>query len=303
MVLAIPLLLPQLLFASDDFCGEPGSKVTIYADIPVLRAGNLYDFLQTQNIGRYQSIESFLQKTPELAAGAKASLTDVAAYLYALNDLHLYMLQTSSEGIGTLISERLRGEIDMLYFNENTQNRRISFRGRETDEAQIDYAAYGSYTFLNEGNISISIKITRLKDGETRTFVASGQPLAAAKTLASNIFYAFQFPGRSSIANPFADKVWVGGLRDGVGSKMRVADAAEYCAALSAELPSKVDIMLANNLGAYVTGARIDAEEPYVVLDGSKVSTFTPATGTCFPASNDKTEIAMVLCLSDPDKQ
>lgn len=301
MVVATLSLFPQLVLASDDFCGEPGSKVTIYADIPVLRAGNLYDFLQTQNVERYQSIETFLQRTPELAAGAKASLNDVASYLYALNDLYHYMLQDSSEGIGTLISERLRAEIDMLYFTENTQSRRISFRERGTGETGIDYAAYGSYTFLNEQNISISIKITRLNDGETRTFVASGQPLAATKDLASIIFDAFQFPSRSSVTNPFEDKVWVGGLSDGVGRKMRVADAVEYCGALFAKLPSKVDVMLANNLGAYVTGARIDAEEPYVVLDGSKVSTFTPATGTCFPPSNDRTELAMVLCLKERD--
>lgn|GEM_PF-4734188 len=297
IIVVLPLLLPQLLFASDDFCGESSNTVTVYANIPVLRAGNLHDFLQTQNIDRLQSIEDFLQRTPEVAKGADANLSDVAHYLYALNDLHKYMLQDSSEGIGTLISERLRGEIDMLYFNENTQNRRISFRDKTTEEAGVDYAAYGSYTFIGEESVSITIKIIRLSDGETRTFVASGQPLIATKALAVRIFDAFQFPDRASITNPFQDKVWVGGLREGVGTKMRVSDAAEYCAALSAELPSKIDIMLANNLGAYVTGARIDAQETYVVIDSAKVSTFTPATGTCLPEGVDKTKTATVLCL------
>jgi hypothetical protein len=80
---------------------------------------------------------------------------------------------------------------------------------------------------------------------------------------------------------------------------MRVSDAAEYCAALSAELPSKIDLMLANDLGAYVTGARIDPQEAYVVRDSEKISTFTPATGTCYPAGADKTKTALVLCLQN----
>lgn len=299
IILVLLLLPPQPLFASDDFCGESSSTVTFHANIPVLRAGNLQDFLETQNIDRLQSIEGFLQRTPEIAKGATANLSEVAHYLYALNDLHRYMLQVSSEGIGTLISERLRGEIDMLYFSEKTQNRRISFRDNTAGDSNVDFAAYGSYTFIGEERVSITVKVIRLRDGETRTFVASGQPLAATKMLAVRIFDAFQFPDRTSFTNPFQGKVWVGGLRDGVGTKMRVSDAAEYCAALSAELPSKIDLMLANNLGAYVTGARIDPQEAYVVRDSEKISTFTPATGTCYPAGADKTKTALVLCLQN----
>ncbi len=82
-----------------------------------------------------------------------------------------------------------------------------------------------------------------------------------------------------------------------MGTRMRVADAAEYCSALSSELPTKTDVMLASTLGPYVTGARIDPEESYVVTDDGTVSTFVPATGTCFPASNNATETAVVLCL------
>jgi hypothetical protein len=297
VLVILPFLIPQQLVASDDFCGDPQSKVSIYASIPVLRAGNLYDFLETQSIDRTQGIEAFLQRSPELAASSQSSLSEIATYLYALNDLYSYMSRDSSEGIGTLISERLRGEIDSLYFNQNTLTRRISFREDGVEEAKIEYAAYGTYTFISEGNVSISIKIVRLGDGETRTFVAVGQPLAATKTLASKIFDAFQFPSRSSITNPFAGKVWVGGEGVGVGTRMRVADAAEYCSALSSELPTKTDVMLASTLGPYVTGARIDPEESHVVTDDGTVSTFVPATGTCFSASNDATETAVVLCL------
>lgn len=285
--------------ASDDFCGAQDSQATIYANIPILRTGNLYDFLKTQNISRYDGIEKFLTETPKIAESAKADLTGVLNYLYGLNDLYNYMAKDSGEGIGNLISERLRGEIDALYFNENTQMRRISFKDMPGPDADIAYAAYGTYTFIGAGNVSITIKIVRLSDGETRTFVSAGQPLEAAQQLAFKIFDAFQFPNRQSITNPFQGKAWVGGLSDGVGREIRVSDAEDYCLAIGAVLPRKIDIMLASNLGAYLTGARIDMEKAYIVSEDGKVKTYIPSKGSCAPQSNDKTETAIVLCLKD----
>lgn len=283
--------------ASDDFCGEQDSQATIHANIPILRTGNLYDFLETQKISRYDGIERFLKETPNIAESTKSSLSDVLSYLYGLNELYGYMAKDSSEGIGNLISERLRGEIDNLYFTQNTQNRRISFKDLVSDDISLSYAAYGTYTFISAKDISITLKIVRLVDGETRTFFGTGEVLEATRQLAFNIFDAFQFPSRQSITNPFEGKAWVGGLSDGLGREMRISDAEAYCKAIGADLPSKTDIMLATNLGVYLTGARVNIQKPYVVKEENIVKTYIPAVGSCSPQSNDKTETAIVLCL------
>lgn len=291
------VLMADYADASDDFCGEQNTQATIHANIPVLRVGNLYDFLETQKISRYDGIEKFLKQTPNVAESTKSSLSDVLNYLYGLNELYGYMAKDSSEGIGNLISERLRGEIDNLYFTHNTQSRRISFKDAVSNDTILSYAAYGTYTFISEKNVSITLKIVRLIDGETRTFFGTGEVLEATRELAFSIFDAFQFPSQQSITNPFEGKVWVGGLSDGVGREMRISDAEEYCRAIGADLPSKTDIMLAANLGVYLTGARVDVQKPYVVKEDDTVKTYIPEVGSCSSQSNDKTETAITLCL------
>ena len=62
----------------------------------------------------------------------------------------------------------------------------------------------GTYAYIDSEAISITLKLVRLSDGESRTFVSAGEPLQAIKRLATKMFDAFQFPGSQGVTNPFA---------------------------------------------------------------------------------------------------
>ena len=286
--------------AADDFCGDQQDKAFIYAKIPVTTGGNLRDYLDTNGLSRFATIQDILDATSKIGAATNSNLEKIESYLYALNDYYSYMLKSSSEGIGQMISERLMGEIDNLYFNQTTNNRRLYFSDQpQNSEYGNGFTANGTYSFISEGNVSISLRITRLKDGEIRTFVSSGEPIAATKRLAQRVFEAFQMPGNQGVFNPFSDAIWLTGETTGFGAKMRVKDAVEYCSAFGARLPTKIELLLASKLGPYVTGLKMDDRLQYVATENETVKVFLPATGQCLDVGNDLTKQAMVVCIKN----
>ena len=297
--LGVQLVGVAQVMAQDDFCSQDGVPARIYASIPVTTAGNLQNFLRTNDLERLVTIEQLFSMTPEVAESAEASLKEVEEYLAFLNKYYGYMLEAASENIGRLISERLMGELDALYFQNSTRWRRIYFATHSGPDGQnpIGFAAYGTYAFINEETISITLKLVRLSDGESRTFVSAGEPIAAVRSLAVKIFDAFQFPGSQGVTNPFVQFAWVGGPKEGVATKLRIAEASDYCAALGARLPSKIEMMLAHSLGPYVSGAKIDAGLRYAVTETDEVKVFLLADGSCLKNRYDQTAQVQVLCL------
>lgn len=77
-------------------------------------------------------------------------------------------------------------------------------------------------------------------------------------------------------------------------------EAAEYCAALGARLPTKIEMMLAYNLGPYASGAEIDSGLCYAVTEGGELKMFLPADGSCLKNRFDQTAQVQVLCLKKP---
>ncbi len=295
---AIPLMTAPV-WAQDDFCSQEGVPARIYANIPVTTAGNLRDFLVTNDLERLVTIEELFAMTPDVAKSAEASLKEVEDYLDFLNKYYGFMLEAASEDIGRLISERLMGELDSLYFQTNTRGRRIYFATHSGDDgaSSIGYAAYGTYTYIGEEAISVTLKLVRLSDGESRTFVSAGEPLPAIKSLAMKIFDAFQFPGSQGVTNPFTEYSWAGGAKDGVATTIRLTEAADFCAALGGRLPSKIEMMLAHSLGPYVSGAKIATNSRYAVTEDAEVKMFLPADGSCLKNRFDQTAQVEVLCL------
>lgn len=284
--------------AGDDFCGANNEPAYIYTKIPITSSGNLKDYLATNGSSRIGTINDILTLTPSLGASNGADLSQVAAYLTSLNDFHDYMMASSSEGIGQLISERLAGEINNLFNSTQTINRRIRFNSSVEEVTKGNgYTASGTYTFVGNDRISISIKITRLSDAESRTFVSVGEPVLATKRLAQRIFTAFQLPSNQSVFNPFHDKTWVSIGGSMKGERMRMNDAGEYCSTLNARLPTKIEMILANKLGPFVSGVHIDDNEAYVVTDNDKLTVLEPSTGSCPISINEVSRQYLVVCI------
>ncbi len=127
LFIGFALVISGPAFGQDDFCSQDGVPARIFANIPVTTAGNLQDFLKTNDLERIVTIEQLFAMTPEIAKSAEASLQEVEDYLAFLNKYYGYMLEAASENIGRLISERLMGELDALYFQTSTRGRRIYF--------------------------------------------------------------------------------------------------------------------------------------------------------------------------------
>lgn len=297
---ALVTLWAQAGLAGDDFCGTDDAPALIYARIPITSVGNLRDYLDTNGYSRVGSLQDILALTPSVGAATGASLEQIASYLASLNDFHSHMMKTSSENIGQLISERLAGEIDALFYTVQTANRRISFNGAEENFTDgSGYTASGTYAYVADDTISISLKITRLQDAETRTFVAVGEPITAVRQLAHRVFDAFQFPSNQSVFNPFHDRTWVSLGSGSGGTAMRMSDVSDYCAALDARLPTKMELLLAYKLGQYVSGIKINPRAPHAVTDGGTLKALTPATGSCTPAGNEVSRQYVVACIRD----
>lgn len=288
------------VFASDDFCGADDKPALIYSKMPVTSAGNLQDYLATNGLSRVGTVNDILTLSPSLGTGNDANLEQIADFLFSLNDFHSYMMSSSSEGIGQLVSERLMGEINNLYFLTQTNNRRIKFSNSMQEVIKGDgYTASGTYSFVTDNQISISLKITRLSDAESRTFVSAGEPIDAVKRLAKRVFTAFQLPSNQSVFNPFHDKTWVSVGASLTGELMRLNDAEEYCSLLNARLPSKIELSLANKLGAFVSGVKIDINGTYVVTDDGSLTVLEPSTGSCPVSLNESSRQYLVICIRD----
>lgn len=300
-ILSVFLILwMQAGFADNNFCGTDEEPALIYSRIPISSVGNLRDYLDTNGYSRVGSLQDILSLTPSVGAATGANLDQIASYLWLLNDFHSSMMKSSSEQIGQLISERLAGEIDLLFYTNQTTNRRISFNSAEEQFLNGNgYTANGTYAYVADDTISISLKITRLKDAETRTFIAIGEPITAVKQLAFRIFDAFQFPSNQSVSNPFHGKTWVSIGGGNTGTAMRMSDAMEYCKALNARLPTKMEVLLASKLGQYVSGIKINPRAPYTVTDSVKLKALIPATGSCNTVGNEVSRQYMVACIQD----
>lgn len=294
------LLWMQAGFADDNFCGTDDEPALIYSRIPISSVGNLRDYLDTNGHSRVGSLQDILSLTPSVGAATGANLDQIASYLSSLNDFHSSMMKSSSEQIGQLISERLAGEIDSLFYSNQTNNRRISFNSAEEQFLNGNgYTANGTYAYVADGKISISLKITRLRDAETRTFVSVGEPITAVRQLAFRVFDAFQFPSNQSVFNPFHEKTWVSLGGGSAGTAMRMSDAMEYCEALNARLPTKMEVLLASKLGQYVSGIKINPRAPYTVTDSGVLKALVPATGSCNSIGNEVSRQYLVACIQD----
>ena len=294
------ILWVQAAFADDNFCGTDDEPALIYSRVPISSVGNLRDYLDTNGYSRVGSLQDILSLTPSVGAATGANLDQIASYLASLNDFHSSMMKSSSEQIGQLISERLAGEIDSLFYTNQTTNRRISFNSAEEQFFNGNgYTANGTYAYVADDTISISLKITRLRDAETRTFVAVGEPITAVRQLAFRVFDAFQFPSNQSVFNPFHDKTWISLGGDSAGTAMRMSDALEYCEALNARLPTKMEVLLASKLGQYVSGIKINPRAPYTVTDSGVLKALIPATGSCNTVGNEVSRQYLVACIQD----
>jgi len=306
-LILITLLSTFPLQADDFFCENPDQTVKLHAFIPLSSSGSLVEYLKTNESGRINSLRTLTQLAAELSEKSGEGLKATAEFLSFINGYYDYMVEASSNDIGKLLSEQIIGTIDENYRKTNTPSRKLEFvttnlyRGNQEIYSQInslpDFAAYGNYNYIADQKVSISLNIIRISDGATRTFVSTGNPINAAVNIGNRVFDAIQFPTASDIFNPFSNIKWIGSNSNQAPANIRLSESLDFCASFGARLPTKLELLIADQLGPYISGVRISASEKYAVIDGDKVSYFTPKTGECFEQTSDKTITANVYCL------
>jgi len=311
---AVALMLITLLsispsHADDFFCENPDQTVKMHAFIPLSSSGSLVEYLRTNESGRINSLRTLTQLAAELSEKSGEGLEATAEFLSFINGYYDYMVEASSNDIGKLLSEQIIGTIDENYRQTNTPSRKLEFvttnlyRGNQEIYSQIksfpEFAAYGNYNYIADQKVSISLNIIRISDGTTRTFVSTGTPINAAVKIGNMVFDAIQFPIATHIFNPFSKVKWIGSNNNQTPANIRLSDSFDFCARFGARLPTKLELLVADQLGPYVSGVRINHSDKYAVIDDDKVSYFIPKTGECFKQTSDKTATVNVFCLKE----
>lgn len=135
----------------------------------------------------------------------------------------------------------------------------------------IDFMAYGTFSNLGGGGFQLTLQLTSLSDGVTRSFVARGPLLEAVEELAQDVFDYFQknvYPDWEP-ANGLLE--WLprpaNPLRAGTGYSFQEANA--FCAERGYRLPYARELLDAADGGPYKRGGvdRLLPNASYPVLD------------------------------------
>ena len=309
VVFSIVTLIFSPVFGDDFFCEDQNQQVKFNAFIPLTAHGNLAEYLDTNDKGRIKTIMDLSKIASELSQNSGDGLEATAEFLSFINGYYDYMLRISEKDIGKVLSDQIVGSIDEKYRQTNTVSRKLEFvttdlyynknRIFSQENNLPDFTAYGSFAYVDDNKITISFKIIRLSDGASRSFVSTGDPLQAANHIADMIFDAIQFPVAKDIFNPFSEFEWIGANNNQIPADIRLSDSLNYCVALGSRLPTKIELIIANQLGPYVSGVKIYPSFKYAVTDDGEVSYLTPQTGECLKQTNDQTLAVKVYCLKE----
>ena len=92
------------------------------------------------------------------------------------------MTASADEGIGQALSSQLVAAIEQNYSATPVPFRKIRFnysRNNEVLAKEVQYFIYGTYTFIADGNVSLTANVVNIGSNEQRSFSA---PLSSAKS-------------------------------------------------------------------------------------------------------------------------
>jgi hypothetical protein len=231
------------------------------------------------------------------------STDDLAELLTFFSDFYDYMINSSDEGIGQALSSQLPAAIEALYASNPVPFRKIRFNySALTPDAEnklSDYFMYGVYSFVNADRISLTVNVVNNERNEQRSFAAIGQPQAAVKSVAAQIFDTFQRPSSPTFINPLPGRTWLALPSAQMGRELNASLGSAMCVTQGGRLPSREEIEIAYAFGEYFSNVRINPSSHYVVEEEGEVMLLNINQNQCVPERNTSIDKGLVVCIKD----
>ena len=181
------------------------------------------------------------------------------------------------------------------------KKRRLVLRRTETlPEDAFRYSVIGSYSYINDGKVMISVVVRNINTGEQRAFASSGKIDDASKRIAQEVFDLFYLPEPPNFLNPFADKKLIEINSNSYKNRIDHRFAEQICETQNARIISRQELKLAASLGKYISGVDIDLSDFYTVTDPKEgLMRLLPATDECYKTRPNEKALTRLICVRE----
>ena len=293
----------QTAYAQDEFCGMPDEASIVAGNIPILKQGNIQDFLATNSLSRTSTVSNtsdiasvLLLLNPEL------NPTEIIRLTTFFSDFYDYMTASADEGIDQALSSQLVAAIEQNYSATPVPFRKIRFnysRNNEVLAKEVQYFIYGTYTFIADGNVSLTANVVNIGSNEQRSFSASGSPDFAVRGVAKQIFEAFQRPASPEFINPLPGRTWLPLPSSQVGRELNAKLAPALCASQGGRLPTREEVEIAYGFGEYFSMVAINPRRNYIVEEDGEVMILNINQNQCVAEKNTSIDKGLLVCIRD----
>ncbi|HYL17547.1 MAG TPA: hypothetical protein VEV20_02640 [Burkholderiales bacterium] len=258
--------------------GEDGKKL-IWGNIPLVKAGNYYEFdaelSRTRATARGEALDELAALLIPLASSSDdvARLAGVVATtIMEFDNLVRRHADQVHQGIPISLAEDFRSGLDRFYMERRLTDReqRTGFAYVSRDDLQsmsrqatsvnealqfvrdLRYLAYGSYTVLDRGQVRVVLHLEDLMTSRVHSFGADGPVGEVGELLAVKVMDFLQGVEYPSWQNPQPQLIWIAPASP--ETKVRAQLAARYCEGQKARLPYASELLQAAMAGNYREG-------------------------------------------------
>jgi hypothetical protein len=285
-----------LLLLASTAVADDGKKL-IWGNIPLVRAGNYYEFDAELSRTRAAARGEALDELAALLIPLASSSDDVAHLARTLattvmqfDDLVRRHADQAHQGIPISLVEDFRSAFDRFYIERRLTDReqRTGFAYVSRDDLQsmsrqatsvsealqlvrdLRYIAYGSYTILDTGKVRVVLHLEDLATWRVRSFSADGPVAEVGGLLAIRVMDFLQGVEYPSWQNPQAQLTWIAPASP--PTKVLAPLATRYCEGQKARLPYAGELLqaaMASNYREGGIGPLLD-HSTYIVADRTR---------------------------------
>jgi len=288
--------------AETPFCPEGDAPLYMHSVLPVIKNANIKDFVETNQLNRFGTIVDLVDLGNAIAAsmpaGGSQGVTDLLSFY---DNFFNYMIKNSDQGVDGYISSKILSDIEALHYLTQIKKRRLVLRRTETlPEDAFRYSVIGSYSYINDGKVMISVVVRNINTGEERAFASSGKIDDASKRIAQEVFDLFYLPESPNFLNPFADKKLIEINSNSYKNRIDHRFAEQICETQNARIISRQELKLAASLGKYISGVDIDLSDFYTVTDPKEgLMRLLPATDECYKTRPNEKALTRLICVRE----
>jgi hypothetical protein len=286
-----------LVFVSAAAAADSDGKKLIWGNIPLVRAGNYYEFdaelSKTRAVARGEALDELAALLIPLAWSSDdvARLARVlATTIMQFDDLVHRHADQVHQGIPVSLAEDFRAAFDRFYIERRLTDgeQRTGFAYVSRDDLQsisrettsvneglrlvrdLRYVAYGSYTVLERGKVRVVLHLEDLATWRVRSFGAEGPIGEVGELLAVKVMDFLQGVEYPSWQNPQSQLTWIAPASP--QTKVRAQLAARYCEGQKARLPYASELLQAAAAGNYREGGigPLFDHATYIVADRAR---------------------------------